>query len=162
MIDAAGALTDQDFRLRSCWERAVQQGDSSPLIGDWVTWLSLSRTPDPSRIVDPTAIHSVRDGFLVEPSMWPRVRVPQIYVAFDDERAVYVGQTSQCLGSRIRQHFGNQTTPPQREKAGSWQLIVAATWDDLRHRQLDQLEAAAANWVLPRGHRRGRRHPRMV
>lgn len=147
------------IELRPRWENAILLGESNALLGDWITWLTLSRTPATSTRFDPVITHPVRDGLLVEQDLWPRDPAPQVYVAYDDERAVYVGQTRQPLSARVRQHFGNQSTPDQQAKAGSWQLVVSATWDDLLHGQLDQLEAAAWNWVLPKALRTGRRRP---
>jgi predicted GIY-YIG superfamily endonuclease len=145
--------------LRPRWENAVLLGESSAVLGDWITWLTLSRTPPVSSRLDPVIAHPVRDGLLVEQDLWPRDPAPQVYVAFDDERAVYVGQTRQALKARVKQHFGNQSTTHQQAKAGSWRLVVSATWDDLLHGQLDQLEAAAWEWVLPKALRTGRRRP---
>jgi hypothetical protein len=138
----------------------ILAGESSVLLADWITWLTLSRTPVHSSRLDPITTYRVLDGFLLEPDQWPREREPQVYVAYDEEHAVYVGQTRQALNARIKQHFGNQSTFDQQAKAGSWRMIVSATWDDLRHGELDQLEAAASQWVLPKAYRIGRRHPR--
>lgn len=145
--------------LRSRWENAVLLGESSALLGDWITWLTLSRTAAPSTRLDPVTTYQVRDGYLIQQDSWPREPTPQVYVAYDDERAVYVGQTRQTLSTRVRQHFGNQSTSDQQAKAGSWRMLVSATWDDLLHGQLDLLEMAAARWVLPKAYRTGRRHP---
>lgn len=145
--------------LRSRWAKAVSLGESSVVLGDWISWLTLSRTPTPCASIDPVMTHLVRDGFLVEPELWPKEPVPQVYVAYDDERAVYVGQTCRRLGARVKQHFGNQSTADQQAKAGSWRVVVSASWTDLSHGQLDQLEAAAWEWVLPKAHRNGRRRP---
>lgn len=159
MTTLDGAEPVPSTALRPRWESAVSLGESSALLGDWITWLSLSRTPTVSTRLDPVIAHPVRDGFLVEQDLWPRDPAPQVYVAYDDERAVYVGQTCQPLKARVKQHFGNQSTSDQQAKAGSWRLIVSATWDDLLHGQLDQLEADAWTWVLPKALRKGRRRP---
>jgi len=155
-----GAAAEPKSGLLTHWHTAILTGDSHILLADWITWLTLSRTPMYSKRLDPTITHHVRDGVLVEPDLWPKEQCPQIYVAYDDEGAVYVGQSCQVLGARLKQHFGNQSTPAQQFKAGSWRTIVSATWDELQHGRLDQLEAAAAQWVLPKSHRAGRRHPR--
>lgn len=159
MSAVSGGELGPSIGLRSRWENAVLLGESSPLLGDWITWLTLSRTAVPSMRLDPVTTYQVRDGYLVARDSWPREPTPQVYVAYDDERAVYVGQTCQALGTRVRQHFGNQSTSDQQAKAGSWRLLVSATWDDLLHGQLDLLEMAAARWVLPKSYRTGRRHP---
>lgn len=147
-------------QLVSVWKEAVGLEESSPLLGDWVRWLTLSKTPDYTAASRPLESLMVRRGEILDPLVWPNGATPRVYVAFDGSEAVYVGQTTMPLLERVRLHFGNQSTIDQREKAGTWEFIVSVAFARLKHGQLGRLESSAANWVLPTNRRLGRRHPR--
>lgn len=129
-------------------------------LSDWRDWLDLSTTPTVASRSDALTGWQIRDGILDTPSEWPKDTRERVYVAFDATGAVYVGQTTQPLAVRIRRHFANQTSEQQRHKAGTWQLVTAAAFVDLRPGDIDRLERSAAQWLLPLLHRSGRRHPR--
>lgn len=135
-------------------------GTTSTRLHDWETWLGLSSTPPTRPGTDPLHELWVHAGTVVEPGAWPTGAAPRIYAALDDVGVVYVGQTTRPLLWRIRNHFGNQRTDAQRRKAGTWQLIVAAVFDDPLPGSLDRRERSAAEWLLHLSHRAGRRHPR--
>jgi hypothetical protein len=147
-------------QLVSEWREAVGLEESSPLLRDWVRWLTLSKTPDYTAASHPLEVLAVRRGELVDPLVWPYGAAARVYVAFDGSEAVYVGQTTMPLVERVRLHFGNQSTVDQREKAGTWEFIVSVAFAGLQHGQLGRLESSAANWVLPAHRRVGRRYPR--
>lgn len=131
-----------------------------PILADWQTWLGLSSTPPVTSSLDTRTKLWVHGGLIGDEHTWPSARASRIYVVFDDEKAVYVGQTRQPLLSRVRTHFRQQRTDDQRRKAGTWRFIVTAAFDDLHAGDLDTLERHAAEWLLPLRHRQGRRHPR--
>lgn len=147
-------------QLVSAWREAVALEETSPLLGDWARWLTLSKTPDFTTASRPLEMLAVRRGEIVDPLVWPHDATPRVYVAFDGSEAVYVGQTTMRLLERVRLHFGSQSTADQREKAGTWEFIVSVAFAGLRHGELGRLESSAADWVLPAHRRAGRRHPR--
>lgn len=147
-------------QLVSTWQEAVAREECSPALGQWVRWLTLSKTPDYTPTSMPLDVLHVRRGEIEDPVLWPQGVEPRVYVAFDGREAVYVGQTGRPLLHRIRQHYGNQSTADQREKAGTWEFITSVAFSGLRHGQLGELEASAARWVLPAHRRAGRQHPR--
>lgn len=147
-------------QLVSAWRDAVTLEETSPLLGDWVRWLTLSKTPDFTTGSHPLEMLTVRRGEIADPLVWPHDATPRVYVAFDGSEAVYVGQTTLRLLERVRLHFGSQSTADQREKAGTWEFIVSVAFAGLRHGELGRLESSAADWVLPAHRRAGRRHPR--
>lgn len=157
---ATASRTAGEQGLVSAWAAAVVAGETSPLLRDWVRWLTLSRTPSYTAGSEPLRVLRVRRGVVADPLEWPVGRLPRIYAVFDDSEAVYVGQTCQPFLKRVRGHFGNQSTLDQREKAGTWDFVVSVAFDDLRHGQLGRLEADAAGWILPPRRTAGRRHPR--
>lgn len=155
---ARAALSQR--QLVSAWREAVALEESSPLLGDWARWLTLSKTPDYTAASRPLEMLTVRRGDIVDPLVWPLGATPRVYVAFDGSEALYVGQTTMRLPERVRLHFGSQSTAGQREKAGTWEFIVSVAFAGLRHGELGRLESSAADWVLPAHRRAGRRHPR--
>lgn len=133
---------------------------SDRLIDDWVSWLELSNTPvqrTDEQVHERLQVHA---GVVTHPQDWPTETGARIYVAHDDCGPAYVGQTNRLLLTRVRLHFGNQRTAQQRLKAGSWQFVVSAVFEGITPDGLDECERAAADWLLPRRHRIGRRHPR--
>jgi GIY-YIG catalytic domain-containing protein len=131
-----------------------------PRLLDWAAWLALSGTPDVASLAEAMRKLTVRGGTLTDSDAWPTESGPRIYVAFDDQGAVYVGQTTRLLETRIRGHFARQRSAAQQRKAGTWEFVVSAAFRELRHGDLDRLERSAAEWLLPLRHRKGRRHPR--
>lgn len=142
------------------WRDGTDADSRLHLLGDWATWLTLSSTPDYTSSSQPLELLELQCGHPVNVDAWPSQIAPRVYVAFDETEAVYVGQTSQPLAQRIRRHFGARSTPDQRRKASTWRYVVSVAFTDLAHGELDQLEASAADWVLPLRRRAGRRHPR--
>lgn len=135
-------------------------GPLPPLLYDWTQWLRLSTTPPSSAPATAHELLHVRGGVIIDPDRWPPQAVPRLYAAYDDHGPVYVGQTTNPLTTRIRNHFGNQRSPEQRLKAGSWSYVVSAAFAELDRYDLDRLERSAADWLLPLRTRVGRRHPR--
>lgn len=129
---------------------------------DWKAWLDLSTTPTVAPTSEPLLRLHVHGGQIINPDRWPKARADRLYVAFDHAGAVYVGQTTHLLLTRIRNHFANQRSISQQRKAGTWQFVVSATFADLKPGDLDRLERSAAQWLLPLQHRTGRRHPRNI
>lgn len=129
-------------------------------LAGWAAWLQLSDTPPTRPGSDPMLTYSVRAGIVIDADRWPSSPRSQIYVCFDEFGPVYVGSTARSLLRRVRNHFGRQTTDLQRRKAGTWQLVVSAVFDDLGANELERCERSAAEWLLPHAHRSGRRHPR--
>lgn len=136
------------------------QGLARPDLEDWQSWIALGNTPPPASLEETQRAFELVGGRITTPQLWPDDYEPRIYVVYGDHDVVYVGQTSQPLAVRIRRHVGNQTTPSQQRKAGSWRWVVTAAFPDCGPGALDRLERSAANWLLPLRRRDGQRHPR--
>lgn len=93
--------------------------------------------------------HEILDGRLT--GEWPDWRSRRIYAAIDaDGVFVYVGQTTQGLRARIRQHSRNGN-------ARDWRWVVSSefVWPV----DLDALEKSAAQYLLTPRMAVRRRHP---